>query len=208
MTPRERLMVSRLAIELVEQADAPKDRDAETELAALVKVRADAPYLLLQRALILQDALNGAQEEIERLRSQSAGLGAGAGGGLQTPASAPAMTSAVQGSSFAPPASLQATAAPAAPAAGGFLRNAATIGAGVLGGSLLFQGIESLLHGRGGSFLGGGTSGADVTPRIETTTNNYFSDADRGLTGDGRFSGNDSGTDYFSRSDSSPYYVS
>ena len=96
-----------------------------------------------------------------------------------------------------PPASAQATVA--APAAGGFLRNAATIGAGVLGGGLLFQGIESLLHGRGGSFLNGGTSGADVTPRVETTTSNYFSDADRGLAGSGRLSGNDSGTDYSSQ---------
>ena len=42
-----------------------------------------------------------------------------------------------------------------------FLRNAATVGTGVLGGSLLFQGVESLLHGSGGrGLLGGSGSGA------------------------------------------------
>jgi hypothetical protein len=50
---------------------------------------------------------------------------------------------------------------------GGFLRNAATTAAGVAGGALLFQGINSLFSGHHGSLLGGGLSG--ITPNDSLT---------------------------------------
>lgn len=62
------------------------------------------------------------------------------------------------------------------PGAGsGFLRQAATTAAGVAGGALLFQGIESLFAPHyGGGFLGG----MPMRPGIsETVINNYYGDA-------------------------------
>ena len=143
MTPRENLMVTRLVNRLVGQADLPKDADAEFELAILLKTRADAPYLLLQRCLMLEVALAQAGDEINALRA-SAGAGA------------PSATSTFAPSSM-PPTQPQPPMRPAQvqPQPSSFLRNAASIGAGVLGGSLLFQGVESLLHGSGHGLMGG-----------------------------------------------------
>ncbi|HYP38119.1 MAG TPA: DUF2076 domain-containing protein [Stellaceae bacterium] len=54
----------------------------------------------------------------------------------------------------------------------GFLRSAAATAAGVAGGALLFQGIESLF---GPHYAGGLTGGAGMTPGLgETVVNNYY----------------------------------
>ena len=56
-------------------------------------------------------------------------------------------------------------------AGGGFLRSAAATAAGVAGGALLFQGIESLF----GNHYAGGLAGAGMTPGLgETVVNNYY----------------------------------
>jgi uncharacterized protein len=62
---------------------------------------------------------------------------------------------------------------------GGFLRSAAATAAGVAGGALLFQGIESLF---GNHFAGGLTGGQGMTSGLgETVVNNYYgSDAAAG----------------------------
>ena len=71
---------------------------------------------------------------------------------------------------------------------GGFLRQAATTAAGIAGGALLFEGIQSLF-GRGmggGGFLGGG-----YTPGLgETVINNYYGDQGSGASG-GDYAGSD-----------------
>lgn len=57
---------------------------------------------------------------------------------------------------------------------GGFLRSAAATAAGVAGGALLFQGIESLFGHGGGGVLG---NQATMTPGLgETVVNNYYGD--------------------------------
>jgi hypothetical protein len=75
---------------------------------------------------------------------------------------------------------------------GGFLRSAAATAAGVAGGALLFQGIESLF----GNHYAGGLTGAGMTPGLgETVVNNYYG-SDTGSD----FSGGDAGagSDYAS----------
>jgi uncharacterized protein len=75
---------------------------------------------------------------------------------------------------------------------GGFLRSAAATAAGVAGGALLFQGIESLF----GNHYAGGLMGGGMTPGLgETVVNNYY-----GSDGGSDFSGGDAGggTDYSS----------
>ena len=68
---------------------------------------------------------------------------------------------------------------------GGFLRSAAATAAGVAGGALLFQGIESLF----GNHYAGGLAGAGMTPGLgETVINNYY-----GSDQNSDFSGGDAG---------------
>ena len=162
MTPRENLMVTRLVNRLVGQADLPKDATAEFELAMLLKTRADAPYLLLQRCLMLEVSLAQAGDELNALRVSAV---AGAPSALST--FAPSSMPPSQPQPPMQPAPVQAQPQPSS-----FLRNAATIGAGVLGGSLLFQGVESLLHGSGHGLLGGTApqAGGDMG-----TANNFLS---------------------------------
>ena len=58
------------------------------------------------------------------------------------------------------------------PGAGsGFLRQAATTAAGIAGGALLFQGIQSLF---GPHYGGGFLSGMPTQPGISETVNNYY----------------------------------
>jgi hypothetical protein len=174
MNTREQLLVSRLVTRIAGQADVAKDAEAELEVAALLKVRPDATYLLLQRTLMLEAALEQAQAQVAQLESRVSDLtrempgvtagevsGRGAVAPLQVPVPA-----------FAAPAAAQPPLSPSP--VGGFLRNAATVGAGVLGGSLLLQGIESMLHGGGGGGWGGGRS---APAEIFETTNNFISPA-------------------------------
>jgi uncharacterized protein len=74
---------------------------------------------------------------------------------------------------------------------GGFLRSAAATAAGIAGGALLFQGIESLF-GRGG----GGILGGQATPGLgESVVNNYYGDGGSQDSGGGGqdFSSGDAG---------------
>lgn len=158
MNAQERLRVERLVSRLAAQPETPKDEDALRELSALMRVRPDAPYLLMQRALMLELMLEQAQLELEQLRRARQAMPPAAhvpqapAPGLaerllrrMAPSAAaratPGMTYGMTGG----PAPGMGYGRPSA--SGGFLRNAAAVGAGVLGGSLLFQGLENLFDG-------------------------------------------------------------
>jgi uncharacterized protein len=68
---------------------------------------------------------------------------------------------------------------------GGFLRSAAATAAGIAGGALLFQGIESLF----GNHFAGGLMGAGMTPGLGESVGNNYSGSDT----DSDFSGGDAG---------------
>ena len=73
---------------------------------------------------------------------------------------------------------------------GGFLRSAATTAAGVAGGALLFQGIESLFGQHASTGILGGQA---MTPGLgESVVNNYYGDTGGGQNQD--FSGGDYGS--------------
>jgi hypothetical protein len=78
---------------------------------------------------------------------------------------------------------------------GGFLRSAATTAAGIAGGALLFQGIESLF---GQHASAGILGGQGVTPGLgESVVNNYYGDSGGGQGGtDQDFSGGDQNQDF------------
>ncbi len=129
MDAYERQLMTRVVNDLLRQPDPLKDVDAERALAMLVSSRSDATYLLLQRTLVLEAALEQVQWQMQRLREAQA---------------------VEQGAALALPAAAAQPVRPGAPAASamsaphGFLRDAAVISAGVVGGSLLVRGVESL----------------------------------------------------------------
>ncbi len=164
MNTREQLLVSRLVTRIASQANVAKDADAELEVAALMKVRPDATYLLLQRTLMLEASLEQSQAQVAQLESRMSALSREMPGltAAEVPGQGRVSPLPMPAPQFAPAAAAQ----PPSPV-GGFLRNAATVGAGVLGGSLLFQGFESMLHGGGRS----------APAEIFETTNNFISPA-------------------------------
>ncbi|WP_298231420.1 DUF2076 family protein [uncultured Azohydromonas sp.] len=200
MNAEERLRVVRLVTRLSRAPEAPQDEDAALELAALMKVRPDAPYLLLQRALMLELALEQAQAELQQLR-QGQAPGQPAQG---YPPSQPAGTAQAPsrwGGLFqrGAPAGVRPGYpgsgpgygpgyGPGAPSAGGgFLRNAAAVGAGVLGGSLLFHGLDALFHDHDHPDAGGAGQGllsGDMQSPLDAISGNAFADPGNAPGGD------------------------
>ena len=128
MDAQERELLASLVNRVLRHPDEPKDIDAERALQRLVAARQDAGYLLLQRALVLEVALAQVRAEVDRLR-----------GGAATAANDPCVPAGVA----ADGTDIAARIAAALPARG-FLRDAAVISAGVLGGNLLVAGASAL----------------------------------------------------------------
>ena len=128
MDAQERELLASLVNRVLRHPDEPKDIDAERALQRLVAARQDAGYLLLQRALVLEVALAQVRAEVDRLR-----------GGAATAANDPGVPAGV----LAAGTDIAARIAAALPARG-FLRDAAVISAGVLGGNLLVAGASAL----------------------------------------------------------------
>jgi len=201
MTPQERDLLANLVARLKQAPAAAKDEEAEATIRDLTRDQPDAPYLLAQTVLIQDYALHQAQARIAELEQQAAQPQRSAGGGSflgaifgSGAAARPAPAQQAPASPQAAPAYAQAQPAPG-PWGGGaagpfaqssgpsFLRSAATTAAGIAGGALLFQGIESLFGmGHGGGGLGGfGTGFTGATPGLtETVVNNYYGDAGPG----------------------------
>ncbi len=196
MTNEERDQISGF-LHLLERAQAaPKDGDAEALIRQSCARQPDATYLLVQRALQLEIAQQAAQAEIARLKKEleqaRSGLPASAFlGGTNAwgrPLAAPAP-------SPAPVAAMPQAAAPASNWGSGLLGTVATTAAGVVAGSLLYQGISSLMGQREGAHAaippGGGTGVdtdyADAARREDAdggTVAEDFDSDDRGDFGD------------------------
>jgi hypothetical protein len=137
--------------------------------------------LLVQRALVMDQALKNAQGQIARLQAEvdqarPAGRNGFLGDANNAWGNSPAAV-------VRPPlqqafASAPAPAAVAQSGAGwgsGWLGNVATTAAGVVAGSFLFQGIESLMGNHNNGWMSGG-SGLQPQDRVteNTVVNNYY----------------------------------
>jgi uncharacterized protein len=142
MQQQEHDLIADLFSRLQQYESQPRDAEAERLIASYVARQPASPYLLVQTALVQEEALKQARARIADLesRTQASGQGsflgnaprpAGPWGAAPTPQPAPA------------PASPWG-AAPQALAGGGFLRSALTTAAGVAGGALLFEGIRNM----------------------------------------------------------------
>ena len=181
MTPDEQDLLQRFLQDLTQTRPGPKDPDADAMISQALRSSPDAAYVLVQHAILSDQALHAAQDQIAQLQGQLRGA----------PAQA-APTTFLGGRSpwaqAAAPAPDQYQAAPPPPAPGffgagpfnnsgglgSFLRSAGTTAAGVAGGALLFEGVSSLFGGHGGGFggFGGGFGGQPA----EVVENNYYGD--------------------------------
>jgi uncharacterized protein len=203
MTPQEQQLLDDFLQRLAAAGGVAKDPQADALIRQRLAGQPDALYLLVQRSLLQQQALEGAKAQIAQLQAQLAsqqGGGSFLGGQpqgsgwstvpppmpqqqpVQPQAAAPGWRERLFGGAPAQPA----------PAAPSFLSQAATTAAGVAGGMFLFDGIESLLGGHhGGGFFGGGGFGGGQSTVIENVTENNYYDDDRSSDRNDRDFGND-----------------
>ncbi len=180
MTPDERSLLQTFLQDLVQTHPASKDMEADGLIAQALRASPDAPYVLVQHALMSDQALHAAQAQIAALQDQLRSVPA--------PYAAPAPQPGFLGGASpwaqaaATPQQPQGFMGPGPMSTGGglgsFMRSAGTTAAGVAGGALLFEGISSLFGGHGGGFGGfGGGGGGEVI-------NNYYDDNGGGGGGD------------------------
>lgn len=216
MTPDERALLSGFLGDLTKVTGAQKDPEAAGLISQAMNANLDAPYLLVQHAIIADQALASAQARIaeleEAVRRQSAQLqpmpspaGQSQGsflGGLfgsgQQPPPAPTQQGpwgGPQPSMVTPQLQPQQAGffgggAPAQPGGmSSFLRSAGTTAAGVAGGAFLFEGVSKLFGGHhgGGGFLGGESG------QQGEVVNNYYGDPSSGQGSDGNSYDSDNG---------------
>jgi hypothetical protein len=178
MTPQERELVSQLFDRLATLENQPRDPDAERTIIDGLRRAPNATYGLVQTTLVQDEARKRADARIQELEAQ---LG-------DAPAQQPSgfldgMRDALLGRrdpargsvpSVRPaqpqPQDREAAHAPGAfsrpaPAGGSFLGTAASTAAGVIGGSLLLDGIRSMMgHGHGGFGMADPAYGAGREP--------------------------------------------
>ena len=192
MSPQETQSLQDFLNQLVQVRGIAKDPQADALTASAVAQQPDAAYLLVQRALLTDQALNNAKTQIAALQSQlQATQSAPAHGFLDanawgnTPAAAPRPAAPMMASAPAPMQApvMQSQAPVASPGffgggIGSVLGSVATTAAGVAGGAFLFQGLEHLMHpNSGGGFMNQSGMAPCATP-VEnvTTVNNYYGD--------------------------------
>lgn len=181
MTPQEKELIVSLMGRLKKVGGESKDLEAEALIRQSLSEQPDAPYQLVQTVIIQDMALNEAQSRIADLERRLADAKARTQpasflGGLSDRAGAapPPFGPWGQPAPLAPAPALYGSVQGASPGfGGGFLRSAATTAAGVAGGALLFEGIQSMF----GHHADGILSGVAQQPAItETVINNYYGD--------------------------------
>lgn len=187
MQQQERDQLTKFLSALEGASIGNKMPDAENLIKATMARQPDAGYLLVQRCLLVEQALQNAQQQINSLQQQlkdnetsrqSSFLGSNPWG---KPPATDAFSHQVPGAgNYQIPGTSRNTAAPVAPwqaqagQGSSFLGNIATTAAGVVAGSFLFQGIEGLMgHHQGGGFFSGNDTQHEAFAE-QTTINNYY----------------------------------
>lgn len=180
MSPQETQLLQNFLAQLVQVQGVSKDAQADSLISAALGRQPDAGYLLVQRALLLEQALAAAnsqlaslQADLRELRALQAATGsagfldaaAGAWGNsassrpLHLPAAgAPAAPASISATSPQTAPGYAAAAAPSGFLGGGnMLGTVAATAAGVAAGAFLFQGLGHLLE-SGAAHAGGGAA--------------------------------------------------
>jgi hypothetical protein len=135
MTPDERNLLQSFLTDLVQTPNVSKDPEADAMIESAVRSNPSALYLLVQHAILADQALHAAQARLDALQ------------GEVQPATSflPQTTQPWAGQGGAP---VQSSPFAANSGLGGFLRQAGTMAAGVAAGDFLFQGIENIFSPR------------------------------------------------------------
>ena len=146
MTPDERNMLQQFIGDLNQSRGATKDPEADGMIRQALQANPDAAYLLVQHAILADQALHAAQAQIEQLQSQvgpTPQSGSFLGGAQNPPAPYPPSQYQApdyqDGGRPAPSGLFSANSG-----LGGFLRTAGTMAAGVAGGEFLAEGLSNL----------------------------------------------------------------
>lgn len=194
MSPQENQSLQDFLTQLVQVRGIAKDPQVDAIINNAVAQQPDAAYLLVQRALLMEQALNTAKTQITTLQRQiqsQASQPAPSGNFFDANAwgnSAPAVTRAAAAPMAAPaplyaptpPPNMQNTAPVASTGffgggAGNMLGTVAATAAGVAGGAFLFQGIEHMMHPNNGLGMMGQNGMTPSGGTVENTTvNNYY----------------------------------
>jgi len=147
MNPQEKAQLEQFLQQLNSTQAGAKDSDANALIAESVKKQPDASYLLVQRAMGLEMALQVAQKQMAEMQAQidktnqankpSSGFLSGINSWGRT---APTQSTPANGMAAKPAAGAQPSAW-----GSGMLGAIATTAVGVVAGSLLYQGIQSMM---------------------------------------------------------------
>src|SRR5690348_9130801 len=186
MTPQESELVDELFNRLAQLETAQRDPEAERLIADGLRRAPHAVYALVQTVLLQDEALKRANARIEELQVQTRAAAEPerrptsfldsmreALGGRAPHGSVPSVPTAgasqSQGQQPQPPRQTPLSGYPGAPgfgSGGSFLGTAASAAAGVIGGSLLLDGIRSMFgHHLGGAFAHGEEKSATYADR-------------------------------------------
>src|SRR5258708_24943858 len=151
MNPREQEILENLLNQLVQVRGIKKVPEADAMIRRAVERQPGAVYLLLQKSLILEQALKQAKARIAELEQseQSSFLGAGASSASAPESQRPAPPQRPQAGYSGSSAQLPGSAPPGAPMSpsGGrwsFLGQAAATAARVAGGAFLCVGLDNM----------------------------------------------------------------
>jgi hypothetical protein len=206
MTPDERTMLSGFLQDLVQARGGLKDAEAAGLIDQAIKSNPDAAYLLVQHAILADQALHAAQAKVAELEAQQrdrqsaprgSGFGSFLGAGSPWARAAPPPPPQYSQPQYSQPQYAPAYAAPppqqgpglfgtggAQPGGfGTFLRSAGTMAAGVAGGSLIADALGGMFGGHHGGFgggFGGGYGGGFGGPEVENVTINEYGDQGMG----------------------------
>jgi hypothetical protein len=220
MSPSDAQMLHDFLGQLVQVRGIQKDPEADALIQRAVAQQPDAAYLLVQRVLLMEQALNSAKSQIAALENQARQQQAyqqprqGGGfldalmGGNRRHASHPnshhmhyqhAMPGSMGGSM---PGFLRGGGG------GGLLGSIAATAAGVAAGSFLFHGLDNIFHdhdggashllGGGDQFSGGDLSGSSLADQAglnDIGTGNSLLGEESGLDGNGGFFDGDGSDD-------------
>jgi len=178
MTPDERNLLQTFLNDLAQARASGKDLEAAAMIDRAFIANPDAAYLIVQHAILSDEALHAAQARIAQLEggANSAQGSSFFGGRAQAQPQAPAYTAVPVSQPYSPFSS--------GGGLGSFLRQAGTMAAGVAAGDLLFEGLSGIFGGHRG-FGFGGYGGGYGGPAVENVTINEYDDRGGGFSDPG-----------------------
>jgi hypothetical protein len=192
MNPQEKVQLEQFLQQLNSTQAGAKDSDADSLIAESIKRQPDASYLLVQRAMGLEIALQVAQKQMAEMQAKidQANQANKPSSGFLSGINSWGRAAPAQGT----PANAMAAARPAAGAAqpsawgSGMLGAIATTAIGVVAGSMLYQGIQSMMGQNStpdaSNGLGHSNAPADSGQQVAQNYDNSASSYDNDFAGD------------------------